>query len=125
MSNLTAYANVAQPDRAHIVRLVRGQKVTITANFNAMLPADETITSATWYAESAGTISLASIDGPLVSVALEAGWSSGGRLKCDATFSDGAKASLLYCIASRRGPYFQGEPTASVPTSQTLTVTNP
>lgn len=119
--NVTAYASEAQPDRVFACRLQRGDTATLTANFNAVIPSGLTIATATWRAESAGTLSAAAIAGTSVTVLLTAGWACGGRVKCEATLSNGGKRSVVFEVDVRHGPYFQGEPSAPQPTSQSLT----
>lgn len=119
--NLTAYANSAQPSRIHLSAANRGDVRTFVANFTALLPAGETITTATWRSEGLSALA-AAIDGPLVEAVVTVGNGCSGRMKCEATFSGGGKASVVFRLVVRRGPYFSGEPATPGPTSLTVTV---
>lgn len=118
--NLTAYANAAQPSRLHLAAVNRGDVRTFVANFHALLPAGQTITAATWRAEGLSAL-VAAIDGSLVTAVATVGNSGSGRMKCEATFSGGGKASVVFGLVVRRGPWFNGEPTVPGPVSLTVT----
>ncbi len=117
----TAYASAYQRDRVHVSRVTRGESRVLTANFNALMDKADTITSATWRAESGYpmVMSAAAIAGHTASVRVVANAGGRARMRCTATTSTGDVLTQIFRIDVIGGPYFTGEviPASNGPTS--------
>jgi hypothetical protein len=119
----TAYASAFQRTREQVIRLPRGEVRGLVANFNGVLDAGETITSATWRLINAGVLSDAAIasDGRSTSVTVQAA-AAQGSIKVTVVTSDGRTFPVLYRLEVLSSPWFTGETTIQSG-AQTLTVT--
>lgn len=108
---LTAYASRFQRARVWQGEFVRGEKFTLTANFNAVLAAGETIAAVTWYCMNTGSVIFGTVTkgARTTSVVCTMGWGGGSAVKCEVTSSGGSVATQVFGIGVASGPYFQGE----------------
>jgi hypothetical protein len=118
----TAYASAFQRTREQVIRLPRGEVRGLVANFNGVLDAGETITSATWRLINAGVLSDAAIasDGRSTSVTVQAA-AAQGSIKVTVVTSDGRTFPVLYRLEVLSSPWFTGETTIQSG-AQTITV---
>lgn len=123
--NLCAYVSAYQPDRTHVVRLSRGEKVTLSADFNGAIASDLTIASVIWRCLNPWAVKMedAAIEGRKSSVSIATQWGCGASLKCEATLSDGSVVTQLFRIHVRTGPWFFLEPTGYTSGPYDLTAT--
>ncbi len=116
----TAYASAYQRDRVHVSRVTRGESRILTANFNALMATADTITQATWRAESGYpmVMSAAVISGHTASARVVAKNGGRARMRCTVTTSAGDVLTQLFRIDVLGGPYFTGEviPASNGPT---------
>jgi hypothetical protein len=116
----TAYASAYARDRVHVSRVTRGESRVLTANFNALMAPDDTITTVTWRAESGYpmVMSAAAIAGHTASVRVVANAGGRARMRCTATTSTGDVLTQLFRIDVMGAPYFTGEviPASNGPT---------
>ncbi len=120
----TAYASAYQPDRIHVGSFRRRQKVRITVDFTAVVPAGASIVAVTWRTTGPWSLVMsdAQISGSKTSVASDFQQAGCAALKATVTLSDGSIHNQPFEFSVTDCPFF-GEPVAPVQGPQELTVT--
>lgn len=123
--NRCAYVSAYQPDRVHVLRLSRGDKSVLSADFNGAFARDLSITSVIWRCLNPWAIKMAdaSIDGRKAQVGVTAQWGCGANLKCEATMSDGSVVTQLFRVHVKSAPWFYAEPVGYTAGPYDLTAT--
>lgn len=120
-----AYVSGYDRTRVHEVRLVRGEKRCLVANFNGAIPPARTIASATWRVNQnqGAVLSNARIfeGNRSTAVDLLAGWTGYGLVKVEATLDNGEVYNQVFRVLVQQSPWFTGEP-YPVSGPQTITV---
>lgn len=109
--NLHAYVSAYQPTREHVVRLTRGDSVTLTADLSGAVSPSLAIESATWRCLNPMAVRMTDpqIDGLRTTVRIDASWGCGARMKCEVALDDGSQLAQLFRVYVRGAPWFPGE----------------
>lgn len=121
-----AYVSGYNRTRVHEVRVVRGEKRCLVANFNGAIPKGRTIASAVWRTTQnwAAIMSNGRIfeNDRSTAVDLSAGWGGPAWVKCEATLDNGEVYTQVFRVLVQTPPWFAGEPNpVSGPTEVAVT----
>ncbi len=120
-----AYVSGYTRTRVHVIRLPRGEKRCLVADFNGAIAKGRTIASATWRTtnNAAAFMANARIDGRSSSIDLTAQWGSLDSIQCVVTLDNGEVYVQRFELRVSGAPWFEGETNpSSGPKSLTVTI---